>query len=97
MAVGCNPTSSRTYGAREAPDQELRCAAIKLTTASPATGPLALVRPTTSVILPGLSEVTSPSSLMAVAASAHFKTATSVDESRHARVAGTTRPSGSVR
>src|SRR5204863_5306135 len=58
MAVGCSPTSSRMYGASDAPVQVRRSGATRLTTPRAATGPLARVRPTTSARLPGFSAAT---------------------------------------
>src|SRR5207249_6350509 len=53
-AVGCRPTSRRMYGASEEPVQVRRSETTRLTTPSAATGPLARVRPTIRVKLPGL-------------------------------------------
>src|SRR5215471_6821661 len=95
-AVGCKPTSSLMYGARAAPVQVRRSPATRLTAPRAATGPLARVRPTTRTRLPGLIADASLVAPTAEAASAHLRTARSVDASRPARVAGTTLPSGSV-
>src|SRR5579872_4780923 len=82
--------------ARGAPTQVRRSLATRLTVASAATGPLARVRPTTSARLPGLIAAASLDSETGDTASAHLRTARSVDASRPASVAPATRPSGSV-
>src|SRR5205823_6304927 len=82
--------------ASAAPVHARRSATTRLTAPRAATGPLARVRPTTRARLPGLIEETSLASPIGEPASAHFKTAKSVDASRPARVAATTRPSGKV-